>query len=79
MPIDFRDLGLVAGNVTSSLEDIVTKMILEFSPGPVCFGSCVATLSGAQGDVSACRRMSTKQTRLAWPQSRGRMTFSASL
>jgi hypothetical protein len=33
--IDFRDFGRVAGNVTSSLEDIVTKTILEFSPDPV--------------------------------------------
>jgi hypothetical protein len=32
--IDFRDLGRVAGNVTSSLEDIMTKTILEFSPDP---------------------------------------------
>jgi len=29
---DFRDLGRVAGNVTSSLEDIVTKTTELFSP-----------------------------------------------
>jgi hypothetical protein len=32
--IDFRDLGRIAGNVTSSLEDIVTKTILEFLSDP---------------------------------------------
>jgi hypothetical protein len=33
--IDFRDLGCVAGNVTSSLEDIVAKTPKLFSPDPV--------------------------------------------
>ena len=32
--IDFRDRGRIAGNVISSLEDIVTRTILEFSPDP---------------------------------------------
>lgn len=33
--IDLRDLGLVADRVTSSLEDIVAKLILSISPGPI--------------------------------------------
>jgi hypothetical protein len=32
--IDIRDFGRVAGNVTSSLEDIVAITILELSPDP---------------------------------------------
>jgi hypothetical protein len=32
--IDLRDLGLVAGNVTSSLEDIMAKAISIVSPDP---------------------------------------------
>jgi hypothetical protein len=32
--IDLRDLGLVAGNVISSLEDIVAKTVSSIPPGP---------------------------------------------